>query len=594
MNKLLRYLIPDFDEHLTDDRLAGLVCGELSFTARWLARRHLAQCWQCRLRKENLAGPRAKRMLDLDRKFLNREALPETARAEFSQRLRLHLQQADSAKGKRHRLPRIPIMRIPAMTPTLATSALVAAAVFGFAAIFSLSVWWQQRTPQIKSNALLVRAGRWDTTRVASAPGVVYQSVRITLSKQSKKESVSRTIYRDAQGRRQPKQVKLSTSEEELKGMLVEAGLDWNDPLAASGYQNWHDQQHEREDHVERAGSHLLKLTTTAPRGIVAEQSLTVRETDFHPVERTVAFRDARTVEIAELDYKVLPWAAVDANLFEPFGGSLRTASDGSGRIIPFPLPATVSDMQLDEAELSARLVLNQLHADTGEQIEIHRRPQEIEVTGVVGDDERKRQLQTQLYTVPHVIVTLQSTNDLKKTAARDAPTSLQVASLPEQRPPLAIYLEAHGRSISESNRFARDLFSTALTISQETKAIADLQKRLGAASHQSVYASATLAELIYNHRERMASALRQERQLLIELQAGRESAVARPEARSLSDAADKNLALAKELTESDQTANRSAERTLAEMFRVVEDLKDAAHRVYTTAQGNTTLSGKK
>ncbi|HUD74111.1 MAG TPA: hypothetical protein VMQ76_03490, partial [Terracidiphilus sp.] len=165
MNKLLRYLIPGFDEHLTDDRLASLVCGELSFAARWLARRHLAQCWQCRLRKENLAGPRAKRILDLDRRLLNREALPEAARTEFSQRLRLHLQQANSMRGKRRRLPRIPTLMIPAMNP-----ALVTAAVFGFAAILSLAYWWQQRTPQITSNALLVRAERWDTSRVPSAP----------------------------------------------------------------------------------------------------------------------------------------------------------------------------------------------------------------------------------------------------------------------------------------------------------------------------------------------------------------------------------------------------------------------------------------
>src|SRR6201999_3377303 len=88
------------------------------------------------------------------------------------------------------------------------------------------------------------------------------------------------------------------------------------EPLSASGYQDWHDRQRVRQDEIARAGKHLIRLTTTIPSGSIATQSLTVRDTDFHPVARTVAFRDSETVEIAEVSFQVLPWAAVDTSLF--------------------------------------------------------------------------------------------------------------------------------------------------------------------------------------------------------------------------------------------------------------------------------------
>ena len=136
--------------------------------------------------------------------------------------------------------------------------ALVACMVFGFAAILSFSYWWQQRAPRISSNTLLVRAEKWDTPNFASTSGVVYQSVRINLSKQMKKETITRSIYRDTQGKRRPKRVNLDGEEQQLASTLTAAGLDWDEPLSATGYQNWHDRQRVREDNIVRAGSHLL------------------------------------------------------------------------------------------------------------------------------------------------------------------------------------------------------------------------------------------------------------------------------------------------------------------------------------------------
>ncbi len=51
----------------------------------------------------------------------------------------------------------------------------------------------------------------------------VYQAVRITMTKQSKKETIARSIYRDTQGKRQPKRVALNATQEQVKSALTVA-----------------------------------------------------------------------------------------------------------------------------------------------------------------------------------------------------------------------------------------------------------------------------------------------------------------------------------------------------------------------------------
>src|SRR5208283_3807255 len=111
--------------------------------------------------------------------------------------------------------------------------------------------------------------------------------------------------------------------------------------------------------------------------------------------KRTVSLRDNSTVEVAELDYKILPWAAVDANLFEPIGSLNTSITSPSGRVLSFPrIPEAPSESELDETELGALLVLNRLHADVGGEVKIHRSSGIVEVEGLVESEERRRELE--------------------------------------------------------------------------------------------------------------------------------------------------------------------------------------------------------
>ena len=184
--------------------------------------------------------------------------------------------------------------------------------------------------------------------------------------------------------------------------------------FVGDAYQDWHDRQRVRQDQIRRSSGNLLVLTTTIPSGDVVEQSLTVRGTDFHPVIRTVEFRNRETVEIAELDYHVLPWTAAEANLFLPeniSGTTILRVSPLSSCFHLMPL----TEGQLDEAELGVRLVLNKLHADTGEQTQIERSTSGVEVKGLVETDKRKRELMDQLQIVPRLKISILSMEELRR-----------------------------------------------------------------------------------------------------------------------------------------------------------------------------------
>src|ERR1700753_2096846 len=113
--------------------------------------------------------------------------------------------------------------------------------------------------------------------------------------------------------------------------------------------------------------------------------------------------------------------------------------------------PLAPTPEQLDETELTARLILNQLAADTGEQIAIHRLPDVIEVDGLVETEEGKRQLETHLASVPRLKLVLQSAAHM-----REAPlvggesVSVQATSLPDHPSALEKYLQSRGRSVSD------------------------------------------------------------------------------------------------------------------------------------------------
>jgi hypothetical protein len=155
--------------------------------------------------------------------------------------------------------------------------------------------------------------------------------------------------------------------------------------------------------------------------------------------------------------------------------------------------------------------------------------------------------------------------------------------------------LQARGRSVAEISDLGQRLFNSVLTVSQESKEIADLQARFGPEEQRTALASATLAELMYSHRQRLDAALKRERELLAEAHSASVSGqIAVTRTSSLFEAADRNLSLAKELTQTHSPAVRSADKILAEMSVTMDDLATRLHEAYGKSQSNSALGGKK
>jgi len=261
-------------------------------------------------------------------------------------------------------LSRIKKMDFPEMNPMLATAMVcaVAAIVFLVLSLRSVSV--------IKPGEMLQRATAAESRAVQSGPGVVVETVRI----QTPRRKLERTIYRDIQGRRRTRDQGLSQAETTMRKEIEDIDIPWNDPLSVASFRDWHDRVTVAREVVKRPKQGLLTLITTVAEGAIASESLTVRESDFHAVERTVQLRDAETVEIAELNYSVLPWNSVNSDLFEPVSDAGPVIRSNVHAVLHPLIPHTLSSVEIDEAELSARLVLNRLRLDTNDRVELVRR----------------------------------------------------------------------------------------------------------------------------------------------------------------------------------------------------------------------------
>ena len=591
MSSLIRQFIDSCQTHLSHGDLTLLIDGELPPLKRREAEKHLQVCRRCSALREQLEN--TTRLVSA---YLNQRAAAGGQRStERRKHLALQIERIvrNSAPNpmKSWRAIRSPRIAFPNMNPTLAT-----AMVLALASVVCVFVWLHQARPSITSNALLVRAEAWDSAAAMGAPeGVIRQTIRI----RTRKQMLQRAIYRDALGRRRPRLRKLAFEEEQLKNKLVAANVAWDAPLSATAYQDWHDRQRVRQDRITRSGRHLLVLTTTTPYGDVAAQSLTVRDTDFHPVERTVAFRDNETVEIAELDYRVLSWAAVSADEFEPIGALRSDISNDFRPAVVTRTPIVLTGVQLDEAEIGARFVLNQLHADTGEQIQIDRNGHGVEVKGLVETEQRKEELLGQLRMVPNLKTSILSIEELKQSPnSETAATSVKVASVSAQPSPLETYFVARGRDANALRSLSQQLLGSALTVSQESRALSDLQERFASGEGMTYLAKATLFELLFSHREKLLLALQKEQDLLgqaVRIPGGDQSSeVSQPGSISLVSAAERNLTNCEELTLGSGSQPRSAEAIIPELAAAINELRVSLYQAQAGSQSIAVQNGKK
>jgi len=491
-----------------------------------------------------------------------------------------------SAKGSEPGPRSVLFDTIRTLTPDM-NPLLTGAIVLGIAAVMCFVLWWRS-SPSLSAGELLDHAQRSERAAVAAnRPGVIYEKVKI----RTPRRSLERTIYRDAQVIRRPRRQQLSPEDDQLKNKLADAGINWDAPLSAVDYAEWRHSSGATRDEVTRSGQHLLTLTTTpVSAGQVLKETLTVRDTDFHAVDRTVELRDSGTYEIAELNYDVLPWSAVNPDWFEPLAGG-AAVSDLHPSLLP-RLPHLPSTEELDEAELSALLVLNQLHADQGEQIAVTRNGDGIQVRGLVETAERKQQIESQLIRV-HFVTPLVFTFDEMARArnSADETTSISTASTTRQPSPLELYLVPHERSREEVWQLTQDLLQAALSASRDSIETSDVLQQFSSRQNLTANARVTLVALVGSHKQDIGAALDREEQLLgsAGFTPPSSQGSVNPEnvSAALSATATKNLALCRELISTNGAEARPVDTVVRELFATIAELRATARSISTDPELN-------
>lgn len=468
------------------------------------------------------------------------------------------------------------------------SSLLVAASVLGVASIVCF-VFWMRSSPQMSPDDLLRRAAVRDTAEnIPGHPGVIYQKVRIS----TPTRTMERALYRDAEGKRRPKPQPLDQDMARLSAKLTIAGVIWDEPLSAGSYRDWRDRRSVQNDVVKRTGKNLLTLTTTVSGGTVAQESLTVRESDFHPVARTVEFRDSETVEIAELNYDVMPWGAVNSDWFESLPDQTSVLPEHGRQALSPLLPPVLSEDQIDVAELEARIVLNQLQADTSERIEIIRHVSGVEVKGIVATSERKREIQSRLYQVPHVTASIATFQDLQDRSTNGTQiTSISASSSVASLSPLVRYLLAKGKSASEAAELSQQMMNSALVVKQHSKIVDELLHRFTPDNSLSVLARSALDQLLDRHKAALLAALKDEERYIARTGLSLGVPHSAPAAESLMSAEEKNLSLCVELTSGNDEPSHSAEALLPELETSTAQLRTVALNVPSASKPPTAAS---
>lgn len=417
-------------------------------------------------------------------------------------------------------------------------------------------------------------------------PGVIFERVELRVRKAQSGEHFEWPVYRDSQGKRKPRFQRASERESVLKERLAAAGVTRENPLSAAAFESWRTSFRVHADNVAYSPAGLITVTTSLPEDSasqVREETLVLRSEDYHPLARTVAFRDEETVEIAEVEYQVLDWHQAQRGWFEelPLPVPFHSLPNSVRASIPVP-SATLTEPQLVLAELQTRAILSRQNADVNEQIELARRSDGIVVQGLVSNLERKQEIQTALATVPHVVVKVSTPAERDAAEAEVAETKPAADNAPIKmiesvsRPsPLLLYWNGRHLNSQEFPRASWQLLDSALRISQQSRALSALTREFASKSLPDDATREAYQGLWSDHAQKLRVALTDQVRMVKSLTPSLPDAAAsavksgsQVTADDLDRMASISLGLCRELTAGNESGEREALAILADLTR--------------------------
>ncbi len=419
-------------------------------------------------------------------------------------------------------------------------------------------------------------------------PGVIFERIELRVGRAQSGEHFEWPVYLDSQGKRTPRFQLASKRESLLKERLAAAGVMRENPLSAASFESWRTSFRVHADNVAYSPAGLITVTTSLPEDSasqVREETLVLRGEDYHPLARTVAFRDKETVEIAELEYQVLDWHQAQRGWFEELPQPVQLHSPSNSVRASIPVPsATLTEQQLVLAELQARAILSRQNADVNEQIELARHSDCIVVQGLVSTLERKQEIQTALATVPHVLVKVSTPAERDAVGAEVAEAkaaagnpagdaSVKMIESVSRPSPLLLYWNGRHLNSQEFPRASWQVLDSALRISQQSRALSALTQEFASKSLPDDASREAYQGLWDDHAQKLRVALNDQLRLVKSLAPSLpDSATSAMKAGSQATADDLermasiSLGLCRELTAGNESGQREALAIMADL----------------------------
>jgi hypothetical protein len=397
------------DAHLSDELLLLFADGELASCDAAQVRLHLEACWTCRARVAQINE--SIQQVVAYSNYLVQEKFPPSAleRNHFLAKLR-GLAEKDTPRSILERIsisfrPILSNWRRPIWISGLGLACTIAILLVMF------------RLPRKVSADEIIHKSRESEKallKVVPRP-VIYQELHIEMAGRTKHPAVDRAIYSDpvssrvVEARNHPtSSLPAAATVESVQEALLDADLDWQDPLSVRSFVRWQAVHRERADRVDTTDPGKISIRSTLPHGPVAELTLTFRSSDFHPVAENISFRNLDEVRITEEFFEVFSLNVLDAGIFDLKSPPAPEVAAKHATMKPVA-PRVPSEKELLMTEMRALVALHSVKADLGDQIELQRPVGSnfLVVQGVAPSEERKAQIESELQGIPGVQMNL-------------------------------------------------------------------------------------------------------------------------------------------------------------------------------------------
>ena len=422
---------PEVPTHIEDDDLIAYLDGERDPETQKSTQLHLESCWYCRIRVSTVERSIENFLSLRQNELLPKDVPPSGPAVElFKARLASHQTRTPSHSFIRQYTPRFRsfLRRLGAAanfnsyslrTQVFATRSLAAVAMAGV--VFAL-VLFSGRLSEVSAAEVLKLSIEAQAQRLEGVPQpVMRQRIEIRSSRRAGNPLVWELWNDTTNGRVSTRIEGDSTNSvvNDLIGLLRDNHMNEHRPLSAASFKSWADSISSKTEEVasgeEVGGEMVFRVTTTDENakavGAITSASLSVRESDYHPVALSVKTRTETgeaAFDLIEQQFQVVSLKDLDRGVFsdptkievastvgmpmpDPEKVSQDSAVVATKPVMPekdeFPKATTADEIEVLD-------LLNRAGADITEQLSVTRAADgRLLVEGLVETEQRKSEI---------------------------------------------------------------------------------------------------------------------------------------------------------------------------------------------------------